>query len=699
MSCQKCSSCHNYLSLVVAVDYDKYCKPFFSVFATDDEVMETARGCYQLGDYGKCLELCRHVSTSDSSLSGILRAKALFHLYCLEQEQLRKKRDILPPNEFHTRHHKCYSMTKEVIVTLGEAFDSGELTQSSEASQMLDIAMQDFMLETNKLHETSRCYLCRVKQLKFAPASETAKSVADNPGFLGATEYKNADSHSSSSSEDHSKDFSMNESSTKPGAEGEVHVHSVGSSEGTKKNERTGGLRASHLFPESVIRRFAAAVPGAVGAKVCHWDTSGSGQQKKKDQLLAPKMCSQYMLCDRCEGILSRHGEAQFVRCFFDKIYDEKNPTKSKEAQSIDYDSWLYLFCLGLIFRTIYTDMEESLNAAEVHKLLCKCRECLLNAESLKDVTSKPDVYLFMSPTEDSSENSGLINMFLAGTCVSYLGLHHLDTSFEDVLSEDPVQAHFCLIHIGVVNILVTFGPSRDAVIHNRFRVSTNKGVYTVPTNEDRKRLLPKGLWTAFQILSIESERDWIESREKTYTPVSDPRGSAAETFGILKNQEHDESLVLEGVFPSVGGGPFEVTLLPSGFKMDLANQRNPLVVPNGHHILLHHSHGGQDNCATVLLGVGRGGAYSLSKPYVIWCSAQPTLVFCTGFFISPEDLSPITFLPDRQGKTSFKHPEKLLEDYAVPTANLLRCAMEEKGCHSLRSILDRLPALEYVLE
>ena len=105
--------------------------------------------------------------------------------------------------------------------------------------------------------------------------------------------------------------------------------------------------------------------------------------------------------------------------------------------------------------------------------------------------------------------------------------------------------------------------------------------MYSVPANEDGKELLPDGLWGAIQVLSIGNEQDWLESREKTYVPISSTQESATETFRILENQDHDESLVLEGVLPNLDGGPFEVSFLPNSFKMDLANQWESAGDPN----------------------------------------------------------------------------------------------------------------------
>ena len=108
------------------------------------------------------------------------------------------------------------------------------------------------------------------------------------------------------------------------------------------------------------------------------------------------------MLCGKCEGMLSKDGEDKFCRFFFNKIYNTGNANKLKLGQRLKYGSWLYLFCVGLIFRTAGSPMGFCLNATEMEELLCKCRECLLNAKSLASASSKPDVYLFIRPTEDA---------------------------------------------------------------------------------------------------------------------------------------------------------------------------------------------------------------------------------------------------------------------------------------------------------
>ena len=644
--------------------------------------------------YENCVRACKLLEC-ETLEAKVTRAKALFHLYTCNQLLLRQKGDFMSPKEFHTRHKDCYTMTKEVITSLGEALDDTSFVLASDAFRMLLIAMQDYMLETNQLHETNRCLLCLVKQSYSKFSSEVELTRAVNSITVGVSKCFDLGSKSR-----HATSSGSSSSSCKlaPSEGGPSSPQCVDKSCDLQSSATT-SLRASHVFPNFILSRLAEAVPASYGARICHWDVYGAGQLKKKSQLLAPGACTLYMLCGKCEGILSSYGEAQFVRSFFDRIYDVTNPSMPKEAQSISYGPWLYLFCIGLIFRTLYIHPDEVLNFDELYRLLCKCRECLLNVHCVESILARPDVYLMISPTEDHTDQSGLINMLLTGSCVAYLGRFSLDVSIEFVLSQQQLSfAHFFLIHFGVFNILVKFSHSEAVKIERSFQVLASGGVYSVPANSERKHLLPKGVWTAFQFLSNEKEQDWLESAEKTYIPVDVQKEAAAKTFGILDNQEFDEGRLLRGILPSLAGSPFEVSILPTGFQVNVSNQQCPLVLPPDHSVLLHHTHGNTQASVTVLLCVGRSGAYSPSKPYIIYCTCQPNLVFCTGFFISAIDLTPTAFLPDAKGKTKFKDPQAILQAYAKPASIVTRCCMEEKGCHSFESLLHRLSALGLVI-
>lgn len=245
---------------------------------------------------------------------------------------------------------------------------------------------------------------------------------------------------------------------------------------------------------------------------------------------------------------------------------------------------------------------------------------------------------------------------------------------------------------MGVVNVLVKFSPSANEQIPDGFRLCPMGGTYLVPHDNIRKELLPKGVWTAFQLLAMRSEKHWLESPLVPYTPLQEASKAEADLFGILKSQEHDESAASKEV-KQCSPKPKVINLLPSQFEIDLKNKHTPLVLPDGHSILIHHSHGDQEEGVTALLGIGRSGCYSINKPYVIYYRYSLGLQVSTAFFVSAEDLTPIEFLPDQMGKLTFQNPEDVLSGFKN-IQSVMQCGLEEKGFSSCKSLFDRVKVI-----
>ena len=457
-----------------------------------------------------------------------------------------------------------------------------------------------------------------------------------------------------------------------------------------KTKPKQQGLQASHLFPEAIIRRFATAVPHAVGAKVCEFGVSGTVQHKKKGALQSPGECTFFMLCHECEEMLSVD-ESWFLRKFFNQIYDESHPSRPKEEQSIPYGKEFFQFCIGLIFRLLHWDDSVCLNADEVYRLLIKCRAILMNGDA--SLESKPEVFLLMSPRFVEEEQYGAMNRFLAGMCSSIFGMHNLHTSLLELRMDKPMFAHFFLVHIGVMNLLVKFCPSAEYLIPEKFCISSDGGIYSTPEDSIRKKFLPQGVWTSFQVRAMRMERQSLEGPSLSYEPIKPPEEHAAELFGILKAEAYDErTLSTKGVTPVTKEFPRIISFLPPAFK--IRQDSTPLVLPKGHRILLHHAHGGRENGGIVFLAVGEGGGYSINNPYVAIYIYKPGLITAYGFFVSADELKPIGSLLDEKGRPVIQNHEELLtvyQGYVIPT---LQCGLQEKGFYSLKSLISRLGAI-----
>ena len=403
-----------------------------------------------------------------------------------------------------------------------------------------------------------------------------------------------------------------------------------------------------------------------------------------------------YMLCHDCEQLLST-SESWFLKKFFLEIYDPCKPSKSKDEQSIPYNDHLYKFCVGLIFRLLNHDTTAVLNPDEIYSLLEQCR-AVLRPESVARSVKKPGIYFLLTSVDEEGDEYGFINQFLTGTMSRLYGLHHLNTDLQSFHAVTPSFAHFIVIHMGVMNILVKFRPSADYEIDSRFLILPEGGVYTAPQNASRKKFIPPGVYTLFQVHAMEMERKWLEGPSLTYEPLQNPDEKVSETFGILKAEAKDESrLISEKRLTHVSADhPRILCFLPPGFDIT-----PPISVPNDHSILLHHTHGNKEKGLILFLGIGYNisDGYGLDKPYVITYNYLPGYIFASCFFISLEDMQPIQFLPGTRGISTVKNKDELLRDnQQKDIASVVRCMLKEKGFHSLKSLIHRLVGARYVL-
>jgi len=128
--------------------------------------LEVARGCYRYGYYSECSELCKNIinektaTQPEKNQAMLLLGKASFHLYRQMQFELEKEKRLQRhyTAPYRAKHKQCYEKAKVAIGKLGAAMDGNFLEKKEEELRMLDMAMIDYLQETNKLE---RCLLCR----------------------------------------------------------------------------------------------------------------------------------------------------------------------------------------------------------------------------------------------------------------------------------------------------------------------------------------------------------------------------------------------------------------------------------------------------------------------------------------------------------------------------------------------------------
>ena len=142
------------------------------------------------------------------------------------------------------------------------------------------------------------------------------------------------------------------------------------------------------------------------------------------------------ILCGRCEQVLSQNGEDQFQKTIMPIFYNDNN-----EIHTAKYDSSLYSFCLGIVFRFfVHSLLMIYCNASEIYSLMVACRHHLLSLPvkySEADPPNPPsvatampmtpfEVFLFPSPFKVHIENSQLLP--LASSLTSNFSVWYLTT-------------------------------------------------------------------------------------------------------------------------------------------------------------------------------------------------------------------------------------------------------------------------------
>ena len=306
-----------------------------------------------------------------------------------------------------------------------------------------------------------------------------------------------------------------------------------------------------------------------------------------KHQLKSVGQCTFWMLCARCEELLSQNGENDFK-------------TKFPTSGEITYSPWLFSFCAGVIFRTlsIANKFPMHFNDSEIHKVLLHCRRHLLSlpvtvsdkvaslekcnkrdfeelAEKLKD---NLDIYIFMSPLK-SQRNYRVFQIPYPNSAFAVSRNKQLDN--KSLIFNG--HAHFFGLFCGPITIIVQFDQSLLSLENKGFHITSNPADsderYTIPSEEDRVQLLPVGVWPLLEQLAEGTMDDSNQfsrfiSRNFSKEPIPQPTPSV------------DVPLELSNK------AMFQVCHLPKGYEVLKPNVKLPrnqcVVLPKGHCVLIH---------------------------------------------------------------------------------------------------------------
>lgn len=258
-------------------------------------------------------------------------------------------------------------------------------------------------------------------------------------------------------------------------------------------------LRKSHVWSESIIKHVSKK-------KFSNTDAKNIMFGHNKHFLKSPGMCTFWMLCSKCEELLSQNGENRFCGEFYDRI--------TVNQVKINYDSWLFDFCIGILFRTMSTlIMYDCLNSDEIYNAFLHCRKHLLSlpvtiaGEPLKlspleqyqvaTFCSQDSVSLtpLLLVTPDDVSRSDDEKLFCKGfdTFLQYYSERQMKTGLIDCSG----QVHFFLTYCAPIAIILQFSPSASCVLPDHCYIKPRQAVTTVPNIHERIQLIPKGVWEA----------------------------------------------------------------------------------------------------------------------------------------------------------------------------------------------------------
>lgn len=428
-------------------------------------MLATVRCLYAAKKYSQCEQLCAKIPHSPEA--DLLKGKALYHMYQKKQLQLRKHQNALEPREFFIQHKACYNMAKEVVSIFRRARNRNYSGMDASCNQMLDFAIMDYILETNKLKDLKLCFLCLKRPDAISEVDAPVKSQVHDQERVSETEQGERDA----------------DEAIKP------------------KRVPKDNIRFSHLIPHSVIRYFMKTADVAPSSKNVLF--GGSGTKLGRVMKRTAGTAAVYMLCPSCEHNLNVLGENAFVS-FLEKVYD---PLCSDTEIKHDYGKEMYHFCMGLIFRTLCPSQDEYINTDEVYQLLVQCRAFLTADCPLQTSVNIPDVFMFVCPSKDDDYDKQF-HAFINQDSASYTALISLDCHVESLHTFVSVLANFFMVKLGTIIVVVKFSPTAKEHVDKRFWIDPKAGSYSIPANKARKMLIPPGIWTALHLLFTSSEKD-----------------------------------------------------------------------------------------------------------------------------------------------------------------------------------------------
>lgn len=452
-------------------------------------------------------------------------------------------------------------------------------------------------------------------------------------------------------------------------------------------------LRRSHLCPDAILNAFAKGLETTKNKRIFNLTFFKEGQTNLK----SPHEITLWLFCDTCEDVLSRDGETHFIPKFFKKIYNIDSPSQPDEPMHIQYGEWLYRFAIGLVFRGLINEALSSFeNEDVIHDVFAQLRLLILTKGSLNSLPNKPEIYLLISP-DSPGASAGFIGHIYHAPFVFALTNLNLKTGSRFL----PRKCQFFLARIGIMNFVLLF--EKQHLLPSGALIDPVGGEFRVSPENERALTIPQGILQILEDLAVDIEKNVVESTVSTFNQLklkdpSLPQTKQSDTYMTYDAMNLDvETLSQQGFFPAAFSikSPQEFNFLPYGFNLD--HSAGSLTLPSGHNVIFHGDFLIEDDASndyniTLFLAAGSDHCsddFSLDKPYVIFHRYQPGLKLQLGFFVSPDNLLPLTVLPDLNPKLLL---HQIIKQLRIPAfiVQLLPELMRLRGLRSYHSVLHR---------
>ena len=326
-----------------------------------------------------------------------------------------------------------------------------------------------------------------------------------------------------------------------------------------------------------------------------------------------PRTATCAMLCGRCEQVLSQNGEDQFMKDIMPLLYSAND-----EVQTAKYNSTLYSFCLGIVFRFfVQNSFTTYCNASEIYSLFVTCRHHLLSLPVKCSESESPnlppvattlpmspvEVFLCPSPSTIHINNSELL--FLAASMTNSACLLYLTTPLSTEPKSTVSFCHALVARLCSFSIVVPFSPAQGGFLDESCRINSHCGDYQVLPDIRRWETMPSGLLQVFVLIAnaFEKQRQQIVSGMKTTKKDSKKADAFVDTVALLTNTlqqpidanslwllpPKEEELI--SMFLSKSLVP--VKMLPESFDV---KSLPPEVILKEGYILLHHIYNEKEN-------------------------------------------------------------------------------------------------------